>query len=133
MSEISASLLSRRWRRIDIKVNVGGELHVLRWRRGWFADAVLFDDRCVASSGGLFNRETLFGLNVKTPAGDETRLLFSIDPEPDWTDWRGTGRPGGVRLETAEHVLVSVGSLGPDRAEPFKTLIDRAIEAVGLS
>ncbi len=133
MSEISADLVSRRWRRVDIKVKVGGELHLLRWRRSWFVDEVLFDDRRVAASSGLFGRETIFGLHVKTPAGDETRLLLSIDPEADWTDWSGTGRPGGVRLETADGALLAIGTLGPDRTEPFQKLFDRAIEAIGLS
>ena len=133
MTELTASLLSRRWRRVDIKVNVGGELHVLRWRRGWLVDEVLFDDRRVATSSGLFNRESIFGLNVKTPAGEETRLLLSIDPEADWTDWQGSSRPRGVRLETADVALIAMGSLGPDRAEPFRKLFDRAIEAAGLS
>ncbi len=133
MTEISASLLSRRWRRVDIKVSVGSELHVLRWRRSWLVDEVLFDDRRVATSNGLFNRESIFGLNVKTPSGEETRLLLSIDPETDWTDWQGSGRPRGVRLETADVALIAIGSLGPDRVEPFRKLFDRAIEAAGLS
>ncbi len=133
MADITAHLISRAWRRVDIKMNISGDMHLLRWRRRWFIDEVLFDDRRVATSAGLFGREALFGMEVKAPSGEAMRLLLSIDPESDWTDWTGSGRPRGVRLETADNALVAIGSLGPDRTEPFKKLFDRAIEAVGLS
>ena len=118
---------------MDIKLSLDDEMHILRWRRGWFVDEVLFDDRRVATSTGLFGRETIFGLGVKTDAGEEVRLLFTIDPEESWSDWTGEGRPRGVRLETADQALVSFGSLGPGYAEPFRQLYDRAIKAFGLS
>ena len=133
MAEISAQLIARAWRRVDVKLSIDGELHVLRWRRGWFVDEVLFDDRRVATSTGLFGRDAIFGLNIKVPDGPEAKLLFSIDPEADWMDWSGSSRPSGVRLESADDVLIAMGSLGPDRTEPFKKLFDRAIAAVGLS
>lgn len=131
-SDINATLINRAWRRVDIKICVGEQMHVLRWRRGWFIDEVLFDERRVATSSGLFGRDTIFGMNIKVPSGEETRLLLTIDPESDWTDWEGTGRPRGVRLETAGDTLFATGSL-KDRAETFKALFDRAVEAVGLS
>ena len=130
---IRAELISRAWRRVDIKVSIGDDLHLLRWRRGWFVDEVLFDDRRVATSTGLFGREASFGLEVKTPAEETVRLLLSIDADPDWNDWEGSSRPRGVRLETAENALIAIGSLGPDRTEPFRKLFDRAVEAIGLS
>ncbi len=133
MANISAELIARAWRRVDVKLNIDGELHVLRWRRGWFVDEVLFDERRVATSTGFLGRDTIFGLNIKTPNDGEARLLFSIDPEDDWMDWSGSSRPSGVRLETADDALIAIGSLGPDRTEPFKGLFDRAIAAVGLS
>ena len=128
-----ASLLSRSWRKIDIKLAINGDLHILRWRRGWFVDEVLFDDRRVATSTGLFGRESIYGLNVKTDDGHEARLVFMVDGEMDANDWTGDMRPRGVRLETADDALIAVGTLGPDRAEPFRQLYDRAIRAMGLS
>lgn len=107
---MEASLISRRWRRVDLKLVVDGELHMLRWRRRTFQDEVLFDDRRVARSEGLFNRDATFGLEVKTATGAE-RLLFTVDSDPDYGDWNGSVRPRGVRLETKDKVLVGVGSL----------------------
>jgi len=129
---IAAELISRAWRKVDVKLSVDGELHVLRWRRGWFVDEVLFDDRRVAAATGLFSRESVFGLDIRADDGNAVRLLFKIDAAPDWNDWTGEMRPRGVRLETADHALVAVGSLGPDRAEPFRRLYDRAVKALGL-
>lgn len=133
MAQFSAHLISRAWRRVDIKLSVEGDIHVLRWRRGWFIDEVLFDDRRVATSTGLFGRESIYGLSVKSADDVETRLLLTIDPEAAWNDWTDTGRPRGVRLETADEALIAFGSLGPDRAEPFRQLYDQAISALGLS
>ena len=107
-------------------------MHILRWRRGWFVDEVLFDDRRVATSQGLFGRETVFGLAIATENNAEVRLLLSLDATPDWNDWSGAMRLGGVRLETADETLIAQGSLGPDRMEPFRQLYDRAIKAIGL-
>ena len=108
-------------------------MHVLRWRRGLFADEVLFDDRRVATAKGMFNRENIFGLGLNADAGGEIRLLFTVDTEEDWTDWSGDMKPGGVRLETADDTLIAYGNLGPDRMEPFRQLYDRAIQSLGLS
>lgn len=130
---IAAELIARQWRRVDIKIAIDGELHVLRWRRGWFVDEVLFDDRRIATATGLFSRESIFGLNLKTETGADLRLLFSIDAQPGLDDWNCEMRPRGVRLETAEAPLIAYGSLGPDRAEPFRRLYDRAVKALGLS
>lgn len=132
MTAIVADLVLRAWRRVDIKLSIDSELHVLRWRRRLFADEVLFDERQIATATGLFDRDGLFGLNVRSSSGEETRLLFSVDAKPDWMDWSGDMRPRGVRLETADAPLIAVGSLGPDRMEPFRRAFDRAVKAMGL-
>ena len=132
MNEISASVLQRAWRKVDIKLSIGGQMHILRWRRGWFVDEVLFDDRRVATSQGLFGRESVYGLNIKGEDERETRLVLMVDTESGWDDWSGEMKPRGVRLETADTALVAFGSLGPDRIEPFRQLYDRAIKALGL-
>ena len=133
MATASATLLHRAWRKIDVKLAINGNLHILRWRRGWFVDEVLFDDRRVATSSGLFSRETLFGFDISTGEDDGLKLVLMIDAQPDWNDWTSEGKPGGVRLETADETLLAVGSFGPDRMEPFRQLYDRAVKAMGLS
>ena len=133
MSDITASLLQRAWRKVDVKLSIGGEMHILRWRRGLFIDEVLFDDRRVATAAGLFNRETIYGLSIDAGEGREVKLVLMIDPQPDWTNWSGDQRPRGLRLASAAAALIAVGSLGPDRVEPFRQLYDRAIKVFGLS
>lgn len=129
---MKAELLKRAWRKVDIKLTIDGDLHILRWRRGWIVDEVLFDDRRVATSTGWFGRESLFGLDIGLADDRRVRLVFVIDAEPDWNDMSGAAAPRGVRLETADAALIAFGSLGPDRMEPFRQLFDRAIKAVGL-
>ncbi len=133
MTDLAAVLLRRVWRNVDIKLSIGGEMHILRWRRGLFIDEVLFDDRRVATTRGVFGREAIYGLNIADDDGEEARLVLMIDAQPDWNDWSGDMRPRGVRLETANDALIALGSLGPDRMEPFRQLFDRAIKAIGLS
>lgn len=133
MTHIAASLLQRAWRKVDIKLSIGGDMHILRWRRGLFVDEVLFDDRRVATATGLWGRETIYGLNIEGDEGREIKLVLMIDTEADWNDWTGEMKPRGLRLETADLPLLAIGSLGPDRAEPFRQLYDRAIKAMGLS
>ena len=132
MTRIDASLITRSWRKVDIKLSIDGKLHVLRWRRGWFVDEVLFDDRRIATSTGLFGREAMFGLDLKTEAGEAVRLLFSVDGEPVWNDWTGEMRPRGVRLETADEELIAFGSLGGARRVPFEALFGAARSVHGL-
>lgn len=130
MTDINASLLNRAWRKVDIKIAIGADLHVLRWRRGVFIDEVLFDDRRVATAKGLFSREQIFGLEVGHENGDCTKLLLIVDATPDWNDWSGDMKPRGVRLESADRALIAVGSCSPDRGEPFRELYDQSIKAV---
>ena len=133
MSTLFADILQRAWRKVDIKLSIDGEMHVLRWRRGWFVDEVLFDDRRVATSSGLFGRETIFGLSIQQDDDRQLKLLLMIDVEAAWDDWTGEMKPRGVRLETADAPLIAYGSLGPDRVEPFREVFDRAVKAIGLS
>ena len=130
-TEIRASLLARGWRKVDVKLAIGGDMHVLRWRRRTFLDEVLFDDRRVATTKGLFSRESIFGLEINSGDGAPLKLVFVIDAVPDWTDWLSDGRPGGVRLETADATILAVGSCGPDWSEPFRDLYDRSVKAMG--
>ena len=130
---IAADIIARGWRKLDIKLVLDGDMHVLRWRRGLFMDEVLFDDRRVATAQGLLGRETIFGFEISRDAAEGVRLLLTIDPRMDWNDWSGEGRLAGARLETADETLIAVGSLGPDRIEPFRVLFDRAVKAIGLS
>ena len=130
---IAAELIARQRRRADVKLVIDGEMHVLRWRRGWFADEVLFDDRPVARAIGLFERDAIFGLSLKTQSNETVRLLFAIDPAPGWDDWTGEMRPRGVRLETADGPLIAFGSLAPGRPAPFREAFDRAVRALGFS
>ena len=126
-------MIASAWRKLDIKLVLNGEMHVLRWRRGWYVDEVLFDDRRVATAQGWFGRETIYGLNIGTDRGGEVRLLLTIDPQADWDNWSGEVNLKGVRLETADQTLIAYGSLGPSPMEPFRQLYDRAIKAFGLS
>lgn len=131
--EINADIASSQWRKLDIKLVVDGELHVLRWRRKIYFDEVFFDDRRVAVSKGWFNRDTAFGLALKDIRDRPIRLLLTIDPVVNFDNWRGNSRLRGVRLETAYEKLIAYGSLGPDSLDPFRLLYERAVRAIGLS
>lgn len=112
---------------IDVKLDVGGVLRLLRWRRRFWRDEVSLDGRVVQTAAGIFNRETVFGLSfddVEDPDAPEQRVLFTIDPKADWFDMRNWldarlfRRPAGVRLETAATVFVAFGSLAIGSPRP---------------
>ena len=131
---ISADLITRAWRRVDIKLSLGGEMHIISWRRGAFHDEVTFDGRRVAQSSGLFGRDTLFGFVLRDDDGVDRKLLLSIDPKADNWDFSGEMRPRGVRLETADDTLVAFGSLsGVSVSERFQDAFSRAVRSLGLS
>ncbi len=130
---INATLLTHAWRKVDIKLTIDGDMHILRWRRRLFSDEVLIDGRQVAQSSGLWGRETVFGLAMRLEREQEVRLLLSIDPNQSTWDWSGDMRPRGIRLETADETLVEFGSLGVDRTVSFSEVYDRALKALGLS
>ncbi|MEL6362901.1 MAG: hypothetical protein AAFR21_17655 [Pseudomonadota bacterium] len=133
MADIHASLINRAWRRVDVKLAIDGDMHVLRWRRGWFSDDVFFDDRRIAQSTGLFGRETMFGLAMKDDNEVEHRMIFTIDTSENAWDWSGEMRPGGVRLETANDTLIAYGTLAPSSRDNFKSMFDKAVKALGLA
>lgn len=116
-----------------MKLSIDGELHILRWRRGWFVDEVLFDDRRVATSQGLFAREAFFGFDINTGAGGSTKMVLLIDASMAWDEWTGEMRPPGVRLETAAETLIAAGSFDTERPSTFRDLYDRAVKSLGLS
>lgn len=132
MNNVSAEVVSCGWRRVDLKLTIDGELHVLRWRRGFIVDEVLFDERRVATSTGLFGRESMFGFDIKGDDGAPTRLLLTIDTQPDYADCNASMAPRGVRLETADAALVAHGSFAPLRARDESSLM-RALRAFGLA
>ena len=133
MEEIRATLMSSAWRRVDIKLAMDDDLHVLRWRRGFFVDEVLFDDRRVATSKGVFGRDSTFGFAMKRANGKTARLIFTVDAAPDYMDSDCSMRPSGVRLETADETLLAEGSLSPKRRESFSDMVSRAARALGLT
>ncbi len=105
---------------IDIKLVIDGDLRLLRWRRRMLCDEVLLDGRRVRTARGMFGRETVFGLTFNSSDdfdGPGQRLLLTVDPTTDWCDpstWADDAafsRPRGVRLETADKVLLAHGSL----------------------
>lgn len=114
---ISAELVRVEQKRVDIKLVVNGEMHLLAWRRHAFRDEVSVNNVVQQASKGMGERETLYGLVFgKTPEGEGgTRILFTIDPHPDWNtyDWSGRTKLKGVRLESADGVFLSYGSLDP--------------------
>lgn len=125
----SAELIGRKWRAIDIKLVERGAMRVLRWRRGWLNDRLYLDEREIARVGGLFGRETVYGLEL---AGDGAplRLLLTVDPNQDDWDFTGSGQPRGVRLESANEVLLAIGSLDPTPKTPFLDMFDNAVRAL---
>jgi len=125
----SAELLTRAWRRIDVKIVLDGEIRLLRWRRGWLNDALWLDDRKIAEVRGLSGRETVYGL-VFGENGREERALFTVDAQAGPWDWSGESRPRGVRIETADRVLPGCGALYPAATHPFKDLFDAAVAAM---
>ena len=133
MTAVSGDLISCEWRKVDLKLVVDGDIHLLRWRRGWFVDEVMFDDRRIATSTGVFGRESSYGLELKMENGANVKLLFVVDAAPDWNDMSGEMRPRGVRLETAEKKVVAFGSMRPDLDAPFSNLYERAMRAAGLA
>ncbi len=126
---LTAELIGRKWRSIDIKLVESGAMRVLRWRRGWLGDRLFLDDREIARVGGLFGRETVYGLEL---AGDGAplRLLLTVDPNEDDWDFSGSGQPRGVRLESASEVLLAIGSLDPTPKTPFLDMFDNAVRAL---
>ncbi len=136
---ITAELVRIETKKIDIKLMIDGEMHLLAWRRHAFRDEVLVNGRCQQESRGV-NRETLYGLvfgrkpEVEGPDSGGVRVLFTVDPKEDWSrmDWNGVTRLRGVRLESGDGVLLSYGNLDPRTFEAPKPLSAWVEEAIGL-
>lgn len=131
---ITAELVRVELKRVDIKLVINGEMHLLAWRRHTFRDEVLVNNVVQQTSKGA-TRETLYGLVFgKEPTGEGgTRVLFTIDPKADWnTDWDGAAKLKGVRLEWAEGVLLSYGSLDPRAYTAPTTFVEWAKKNLGI-
>jgi hypothetical protein len=114
---ITAELVRVEAKKVDIKLVINGEMHLLAWRRHAFHDEVTVNGVRQHESRGIGKRETLYGLVFgKSREGEGgLRLLFTVDPRQDMNtmDWSGHTRLRGVRLESAEGVLMSYGNLDP--------------------
>jgi hypothetical protein len=134
---LAAELVRIEAKKIDIKVVLDGQMHLLTWRRRAFADEVLVNNVLQQSSGGVTGRETVYGLVFgKSPEGEGgKRLLFTIDPRPDWTHMGmdGAMRLRGVRLESAEGVLCSYGALDPRELEKPRSFAEWVKKSMGIS
>ena len=132
---ITAELVRIETRKIDIKLMINGEMHLLAWRRHAFYDEVLVNGVRQHDSRG-FSRETLYGLIFgKNREGEGgVRVLFSVDPKPDWAsmNWNGEMRLSGVRLEAGEGVLLSYGTLDPQSFQKPATFTDWVKKTMGI-
>jgi hypothetical protein len=141
-AQITAEIVRIEAKKVDIKLMINGEMHLLAWRRRAFEDEVTVNGVQQAVSGGIGKRETLYGLvfgkSREGPYADEgggVRVLFTIDPKPDWTsmNWNGEMRLSGVRLEVGEGVLLSYGTLDPRSFEKPSSFSDWIKKTMGIS
>jgi len=119
---INAEVLSAEWPAVTIKLMIDGEMHCLRWRRRVLKDEVLFDGEVVGTADSLFQRETVFG--VELPSAEEDapgrRLLLTVDAQAiyDWNWNCMVGSEGakvaGVRLDAGEAPVLVHGSFARD-------------------
>jgi hypothetical protein len=132
---ITAELVRIETRKIDVKLLINGEMHLLAWRRGVFYDEVLVNGVRQHESRG-FSRETLYGLIFgKNREGEGgVRVLFTVDPKPDWThmNWNGHTRLSGARLESGEGVLLSYGTLDPRAYEKPTSFAEWVKKSMGI-
>lgn len=116
-ARMTAEIVRIEQKKVDIKLMIDGEMHLLAWRREALRDIVTVNGVEQAQSRGLAKRETLYGLVFGKSREDEggVRVLFTIDPKEDWAsmNWSGHTRLSGVRLESGEGVLLSYGNLDP--------------------
>lgn len=136
-SRITAELVRIETRKVDIKLVIDGEMHLLAWRRHALFDEVLVNNVRQQVSKSLANRETLYGLVFgKSPEGEGgVRILFAVDPRQDWShmDWNGHTRLRGVRLEAGEGVLLAYGSLDPRAFQAPTTISEWIKKSMGIS
>lgn len=136
-ARLVAELVRVESKKIDIKLLIDGEMHLLAWRRHAFRDEVLVNNVRQRESRGLGQRETLYGLVFgKSREGDGgIRVLFTVDPKQDWStiDWSGNTRLSGVRLESGERVLVAYGTLDPRSLEKPTSFTEWVKKTMGIS
>ena len=114
---MDATLVRMAHWKIDIKIVNGNDMHILQWRRHMSHDEVLLDGKVQQISRGMWGRETIYGLVFGRDAEGNggTRVMFVVDPSQDMNNasyWlEGQAPPKGVRLETAEQILLAFGSL----------------------
>jgi hypothetical protein len=136
-ARITAELVRIDAKKIDIKLLIDGEMHLLAWRRYGFYDEVLVNNVRQQESRGFGKRETLYGLIFgKSPEGEGgIRVLFTVDPKQDWAsiDWGGNTRLAGVRLESAEGVLLSYGTLDPRSFKKPESFSEWIKKTMGIS
>ena len=121
---------------IDIKVRTDADMHVLQWRRNLFWDEVLLDGKRQAASRGLWGRETIYGLVFGRDENGEggKRVIFTIDPRTNWNkvDDAWDSPIMGARLETADGVILALGSLDPREQEPPETFEQAIRKFMGM-
>jgi hypothetical protein len=136
-TNITAELVRVEAKKVDVKLLINGEMHLLAWRRLAFRDEVTVNGVQQAQSSGLGGRETVYGLVFgKSREGEGgVRVLFTIDPKPDWTsmNWNGEMRLSGVRLEAGEGVLLAYGTLDPRSFQKPTSLGEWIKKSMGIS
>lgn len=114
---MEASLVRLANWKIDVKVLIDERMHILQWRRHMTHDEVLLDGKTQQTSYGLWGRETIYGLVFGRDEDGKggTQVMFVVDPTADMGSsgyWlSGDSVPSGVRLETANDLLLAFGSL----------------------
>jgi hypothetical protein len=135
-TRMTAEIVRIERKKVDIKLMIDGEMHLLAWRRHAFRDEVLVNGRSQHESRGA-NRETLYGLVFgKSLEGEGgVRVLFTLDPKPDWAsiNWNGECRLSGVRLEAGEGVLLSYGNLDPRSFKKPESFQEWVKKTMGIS
>jgi hypothetical protein len=135
-TQITAEIVRIEQKKIDIKLIINGEMHLLAWRRDSFRDVVTVNGVEQAQSRGVAKRESLYGLVFgKSREGEGgVRVLFTVDPKPDWAsmNWNGETRLSGVRLEAGEGVLLAYGTLDPQSFQKPATFTDWVKKTMGI-
>jgi hypothetical protein len=136
-THITAEIVRIEAKKVDIKLLINGEMHLLAWRRTAFQDEITVNGVQQHLSRGIAGRETLYGLVFgKSKEGEGgVRVLFTIDPKPDWSsiNWSGETRLSGVRLEAGEGVLLSYGTLDPRSFQKPESFSEWIKKTMGIS
>ena len=119
---------------VDIKIVNGDEMHVLQWRRNLLWDEVLLNGKRQAHSSGFFGREKVYGLVFGADADGKngTQVMLLLDPKTNYTDWSGSQRLSGVRLESRDGPIVAFGTLDPQALQKPATFADWMKKTMGM-